>query len=97
MEVRASIEQLDEIDDHSIIYISLRRLGDIDEVEEHVEMQIPLSDYLDMKARASVEESSANAFVECGTRIQGRSALVLESTIDNDSVFQETKLWESEV
>jgi hypothetical protein len=88
---------LNEIEDPSIIYISSRLLGAIDEVDEHGEVQIPLSDYLDMEARASIEESSANAVVECGTRILGSSALVLESTTDNDSVFEETKMWESEV
>jgi hypothetical protein len=39
---------LDEIEDPSIIYISSRMIGDIDEVDEHGEVQVPLSDYLDM-------------------------------------------------
>jgi site-specific DNA-cytosine methylase len=85
----------DDIEDPCIIYISARKLGIIDEAEEHGEVEMPLSDYLDVEAKASNEENSANAVVEYRTGILGCSALVLESTTDNDSVYQETKQWES--
>jgi hypothetical protein len=83
----------DEIEDPCIVYVKVRRLV-FDEVEEHGEVEMPLSQYMDTKRSGNNDENSVNAVVHSLPGVLDISNLVIEATTDDGAIAQETKNWE---